>query len=167
MVESNTKLSQIRALMAERKIEAYVCFHMDAHNSEYIAACDERIAYISGFKGSAGVNVITQDHAKLWTDSRYFLAGAQQLETGWVLEKMIPENKTWFEWIADEIGAGKTVGWDFTQYPSNVADMRKKFFNEKGVELSSVDNLVDLVWGQDRPQRPTNEVKFLDLKYSG
>jgi Xaa-Pro aminopeptidase len=80
---------------------------------------------------------------------------------------MIPENKTWFEWIADEIGAGKTVGWDFTQYPSNVADMRKKFFNEKGVELSSVDNLVDLVWGQDRPQRPTNEVKFWDLKYSG
>jgi Xaa-Pro aminopeptidase len=167
MVESNTKLTKIRALMAENKIDAYVCFHMDAHNSEYIAECDERIAFISGFKGSAGVTVMTQEHAKLWTDSRYFLAGAEQLETGWVLEKQLPENKSWFEWIAADIGAGKTVGWDFTQYPSSVADLRKKFFNDKQIEVSSVDNLVDLVWGEDRPVRPKNEVKFLEQKFSG
>lgn len=47
---------------------------MDAHNSEYIAECDERIAFISGFKGSNGVCVITKDDARMWTDGRYYLA---------------------------------------------------------------------------------------------
>jgi len=66
------KLATIRQLMVDNKLDAYVCFHMDAHNSEYIAPCDERLAFISGFKGTNGVAVITRGQAKLWTDSRYY-----------------------------------------------------------------------------------------------
>jgi len=47
---------------------------MDAHNSEYLAACDERIEFISGFSGSNGICVVTQSEAKMWTDGRYYLA---------------------------------------------------------------------------------------------
>jgi Xaa-Pro aminopeptidase len=47
--------------MKQRDLDAYVCFHMDAHNSEYIAECDERIEFISGFSGSNGICVITHD----------------------------------------------------------------------------------------------------------
>ena len=79
MVEAceNPKLDELRAKMTEQGVDAYVCFHMDAHNSEYIAACDERIAFISGFKGSNGVCVATQKDAKMWTDGRYYLAAAK------------------------------------------------------------------------------------------
>lgn len=69
-------------------------FHGDAHNSEYIAPCDERIAFISGFTGSNGVCVITQDDARMWTDGRYYLAAEKQLEAGWKMEKMELESKT-------------------------------------------------------------------------
>jgi len=55
------KLSQLREQMKQRDLHAYVLFHMDAHNSEYIAECDERIEFISGFSGSNGVCVITHD----------------------------------------------------------------------------------------------------------
>ena len=61
---------------------------MDNHNSEYIAACDERIAFISGFTGSNGICVVTQTDAKMWTDGRYFLAAARELDAGWEMMKM-------------------------------------------------------------------------------
>ena len=156
MVETNDKLSKLRALMEKSNVSAYVCFHMDAHNSEYIAPCDERIAYISGFKGSAGVCVVTPTDAKMWTDSRYFLAGAEQLESGWTLEKQLPDNKTWFEWIADKIkdSENPVVGWDYTQYPHTAFELRKKYFKEEGVKIMCTENLVDQVWGEDRPVRP-------------
>jgi len=76
MVEAgaNPKLAKMRALMETHGVQAFVCFHMDQHNSEYIAPCDERIAYISGFTGSNGVTVVTQQDAKMWTDGRYYIA---------------------------------------------------------------------------------------------
>ncbi len=80
---ANPKLDKIRAHMQEQGVQAYVCFHMDQHNSEYIAPCDERIAYISGFTGSNGVVVVTMSDAKMWTDGRYYIQGERQLEQGW------------------------------------------------------------------------------------
>lgn len=61
---------------------------MDAHNSEYIAECDERIEFISGFSGSNGICVVTNDQALMWTDGRYYLQAGKQLEAGWVMMKM-------------------------------------------------------------------------------
>jgi len=68
------KLTPLRKSMMDAGIDAYVVFHADAHNSEYIAPCDERIAYISGFTGSNAICVVTQKYAKMWTDGRYYLA---------------------------------------------------------------------------------------------
>jgi len=59
--------------MTANKVDVYVLFHMDAHNSEYLADCDERIKFISGFAGSNGLCVITHKEAKMWTDGRYYL----------------------------------------------------------------------------------------------
>ena len=70
---NNPKLDKLRALMEEQGIQAFICFHMDQHNSEYIASCDERVAYISGFTGSNGLCVVTQTEARMWTDGRYYI----------------------------------------------------------------------------------------------
>ena len=84
----NAKLDKIRALMQERGLAVFVCFHMDQHNSEYIAGCDERIAFISGFTGTNGTCVVTLDDARMWTDGRYFLSAPKQLEAGWTMMKI-------------------------------------------------------------------------------
>jgi len=58
-------------------IDCFICFHGDNHNSEYLAPCDERIKFISGFSGSNGICVTTQEDAKMWTDGRYYLQAAK------------------------------------------------------------------------------------------
>jgi Xaa-Pro aminopeptidase len=56
-----SKLVQLRQQIQEHDLAGFVCFHMDAHNSEYIAECDERLEFISGFSGSNGISVVTAD----------------------------------------------------------------------------------------------------------
>lgn len=84
------KLARLRALFATaspKGISAFVVPSGDAHQSEYVAACDERRAAISNFTGSAGTAVVTPSAALLWTDGRYYLQASQQLSSEWTLMK--------------------------------------------------------------------------------
>jgi Xaa-Pro aminopeptidase len=76
---------------------------------------DERVKYISGFSGSNGLCLITQDKALMWTDGRYFLQAERQLEAGWALMKMDVGQPPYFEWIKDNLPAGAKLGIDSTQ----------------------------------------------------
>lgn len=85
-------LSQLRDLMQNSRyagttLNAYIVPSNDAHNSEYIANCDKRRAFISGFTGSAGTAVITHNAACMWTDGRYYLQASQEMDTNWTLMK--------------------------------------------------------------------------------
>lgn len=92
-VKSTTELlKRLRELMSNPKyvgepISAYIVPSNDAHNSEYLADCDKRRAFISGFTGSAGTAIVTQEHACLWTDGRYYLQASQELDSNWTLMK--------------------------------------------------------------------------------
>lgn len=112
-VVANHKLDRLRALMEERGLQAFVCFHMDQHNSEYIAECDERIGYISGFTGSNGVCLVTMDDAKMWTDGRYYIQAERQLEAGWTMEKLEKDIPTWFEHAKKKLSANQVLGIDY------------------------------------------------------
>ena len=115
MVESdNPKLNRIRALMDEHGLQAFVCFHMDQHNSEYIAGCDERIAFFSGFTGSNGLCVVTKDEAKMWTDGRYYLQAGRQLESGWEMMKWEAGAIMWPDYVKSKLTANQVVGLDFS-----------------------------------------------------
>lgn len=153
--------------MKEQGLDAFVVFHCDAHNSEYIAECDERIAYISGFKGSNGVCVITKDDARMWTDGRYYIAAVKQLEKGWTMEKMEAGVKQWPEWIISQFEDGAVVGFDYTQYPASNLESRAKIMEENNIQIKSMPNLVDTCWGDARPVRPQKEVMHLDIKFTG
>ena len=99
-VKSNPKLDRMRKLMAENDLVAFVCFHEDQHDSEYIAPCDERIGFISGFTGSNAICVVTHTEARCWTDGRYYLQAEQQLEQGWTMMKWDRQTPNWFTWTA-------------------------------------------------------------------
>ena len=83
------------------------------------------------------------------------------------MEKMETGVKSWFEWIIERFPGGGSVGFDFTQYPAANLEARSKQFDEKKIVIKSVENLVDLTWGSDRPERPINAVKHLDIKFTG
>ncbi|KAI9222760.1 putative Xaa-Pro aminopeptidase P [Blastocladiella britannica] len=167
------RLAKLRVLLAEHKLDAYIVPSEDAHHSEYIADCDSRRAFISGFTGSAGIAVVTADKAALWTDGRYFLPASQQLDSNWILQKMgLSDTLTKEQWIVAEFAAaGKTggrVGLDPVVVAVTPADTLREALTAKGHEMVAVRaNLVDAVWGSDRPARPSNPVAVLADSFAG
>ncbi|KAJ2970253.1 hypothetical protein NUW58_g9752 [Xylaria curta] len=164
------RLAELRKLMKQRKLDVYIVPSEDSHSSEYIAPCDGRRAFISGFTGSAGCAVITHEKAALATDGRYFNQAANQLDDNWLLLKQgIQDVPTWQEWSAEQAEGGKTVAVDPTLLTSSTAKkLSEKIQSGGGNELEAVsENLVDLVWGSDKPCRPSEPVIVLDAKYSG
>lgn len=119
--------------MTEKSLDAYLVFHNDAHSSEYIASCDERVAFISGFTGSNGLCVITQNEALMWTDGRYYLQAGKQLEKGWAMRKMELGEPPYFEWVTSNLSQGSKIGFDPTQIAAAGYRNRSKYFQEKGM----------------------------------
>lgn len=169
-VNTSARLSELRTLMKEQKVDIYIVPSEDSHSSEYIAPCDARREYISGFSGSAGCAIITHDKAALATDGRYFNQAAKQLDSNWELLKQGMENvPTWGEWSADNASGGKVVAVDPTLITSGTAKkLDDKIKKAGGAELLALDeNLVDKIWGETRPSRPCQPAVRLDEKYAG
>ncbi|KAI4118918.1 MAG: hypothetical protein LQ345_001105 [Seirophora villosa] len=143
----------------------------DSHQSEYIAPCDARRAFISGFSGSAGTAVITSDKAALATDGRYFNQASKQLDSNWHLLKTgLEDVPTWQEWTAEQSEGHKTVGVDPTVItaPAEARKLTEKIKKKGGAQLIGVKaNLVDLVWADERPPRPNEKVSVLGIEYAG
>lgn len=145
----------------------------DSHQSEYIAPSDARREFISGFSGSAGTAVITLDKAALATDGRYFNQASKQLDSNWTLLKQgLQDVPSWQDWTAEQAseGAGKKiVGADPTTLTApDARKLAEKIKKKGGKDLVAVkDNLVDQVWGNDRPDRPNEPVKVHGQEYAG
>ncbi|GAB1320092.1 putative Xaa-Pro aminopeptidase P [Madurella fahalii] len=169
-VDTTSRLTALRSLMKEKGVDVYVVPSEDSHASEYIASCDARRAFISGFTGSAGTAVVTHDKAALATDGRYFNQAGKQLDGNWHLLKTgMQDVPTWQDWAAEESAGGKTVAVDPALIASSVAEKLDESVKKSGgAGLKAVsENLVDPVWGADRPARSNNPIVLLPEKYSG
>ncbi|KAF8176460.1 Creatinase/Prolidase N-terminal domain-containing protein [Pholiota molesta] len=169
-VHTTERLARLRELMKSKDVgvQAVVVPSEDEHSSEYLAHCDERRAFISGFNGSAGCAVITLDNAYLFTDGRYFLQAGKQLDQNWKLMKQgLPDVPTWQEFLHKDLNANTKIGIDAKLISASDAESLTKQLAPKSSELVSLPyNPVDAIW-EDRPTRPANEVFYLDEKYSG
>ncbi|KAL8759494.1 MAG: hypothetical protein Q9199_000715 [Rusavskia elegans] len=169
-VNTTERLRELRRLMKENNVDIYVVPSEDSHQSEYIAPCDARREFISGFSGSAGTAVITSEKAALATDGRYFNQASKQLDSNWhLLKQGLEDVPTWQDWTAEQSEGHKTVGVDPTVIAAPEArKLTEKIKKKGGAELLGVkSNLVDLVWGDDRPARPNKKVSVLDVKFAG
>ncbi|KAF3796947.1 putative Xaa-Pro aminopeptidase P [Colletotrichum gloeosporioides] len=169
-IDTTGRLSTLRELMKERNIDVYVIPSEDSHSSEYIAGCDARREFISGFSGSAGCAVVTLERAALATDGRYFNQASKQLDQNWLLLKQgLQDVPTWQEWSAEQSAGGKVVGVDPELITASIAKkLAEKIKRSGGSDLVALDeNLVDLVWAKDRPARPKNPVVVLPETFSG
>ncbi|XP_022902257.1 xaa-Pro aminopeptidase ApepP [Onthophagus taurus] len=171
--QTSNLLKQLRALMLDTKyvsepINAYIVPSADAHNSEYLAECDQRRAFISGFTGSAGTAVITHNDACMWTDGRYYLQASQEMDSNWTLMKEgIPSTPTQGTWLSKNLPSGSRVGADPYLLSYNKWMPLKNQLESAGHKLIPITtNLIDLLW-TDRKPMPSAEVKPLPNKYTG
>ncbi|TVY44336.1 putative Xaa-Pro aminopeptidase P [Lachnellula occidentalis] len=169
-VNTTERLTRLRELMKKYEVDIYIIPTEDSHASEYIAPCDARREYITGFSGSAGCAVITHEKASLATDGRYFNQAAKQLDENWLLLKQgLQDVPTWQEWSAEQSEGGKIVGVDPTVISApDARKLAEKIKKRGGQDLVAVDdNLVDIVWGNNRPANPTEPVKILPRNFAG
>uniref|UniRef100_A0A8C3DBF6 Xaa-Pro aminopeptidase 1 n=1 Tax=Corvus moneduloides TaxID=1196302 RepID=A0A8C3DBF6_CORMO len=166
-------LKQLRQVMKNPKyvqepVQAYIVPSGDAHQSEYIAPCDCRRAFISGFDGSAGTAIVTEQHAAMWTDGRYFLQAAHQMDNNWTLMKMgLKDTPTQEDWLVSVLPEGSKVGVDPFIIPADQWKRMSKVLRSAGHDLVPVkENLIDTIW-TDCPQRPCKPLITLDLSYTG
>ena len=154
--------------MAEWGWNAAVTVGEDPHNSEYTPLRWCQRQFISGFTGSAGVVVVTQDHAGLWTDSRYWIQAARELEgSGIELHKMVSvEDKEWIGWIAANIPAGAKVGIDGLCMSMNEALLLERAIAGKHAAVVSRPDYLEALW-PDRPLLPQGAVWLHEDKYAG
>ena len=162
------RLTILRQVMKEQGIHAFVFPSSDPHNSEYVAEHWKGREWISGFNGSAGTAVVTLKHAALWTDSRYFIAAAEQLAgTEYLLMKdRLPDTPSISEWIEQELSdyESPVVGVDGTV---NTYAYLCELINELNI-ATFVTNLDPLatVW-KDRPLIPNDKIVLHPLEYAG
>ncbi|KAH6671634.1 metallopeptidase family M24 [Plectosphaerella plurivora] len=169
-VNTTDRLAKLRELMRSLKVDVYVIPSEDAHSSEYIAACDARREYISGFTGSAGCAVVTLEKAALATDGRYFNQASKQLDENWLLLKQgLQDVPTWQDWSVEQASGGKSVAVDPELLAGSAAKrLDSKIKKSGGSGLVAIkQNLVDSVWGKERPSRPMNSVTVHLDKYAG
>lgn len=163
-----SKLEALRSSMRLHRIDAIIIPSSDPHQSEYVAAHWKDREYISGFTGSAGLCVVSQDEALLWTDSRYFLQAEMELEgSGFRLQKLTnqfaPEH---IEWIKSKFPNGATVAIDAFDFSVNQFRMLNKELEKVNIFLETSLDLMSEVW-IDRPSLSKAPISIQDITFAG
>jgi hypothetical protein len=166
---NGANLAQLRALLREQGIDAFVVESGDRHQSEYIHESDMRRQFISGFTGSAGTAVILQDRAYLWTDGRYFLQAEKQLSEEWTLMKsLMPGVPEPDDFLPTILAPGTVVGADPFLINTKKAKQYTMKLGAKGIEFRGVPvNPVDAVWGTHKPAPPQGQVRVHGMQHAG
>ena len=168
MVMVKERIEKLRQVMKNEGIDVYIVTTNDFHSSEYVGDYFKCRKYITGFKGSAGTAVITLTEAKLWTDGRYFIQAATELEgTGVELMKSgQPEVPTIKEYLEASMTEGQVLGFDGRCVTDEYATDLENTMAEKGVSIVYDKDLIGEIW-TDRPELSKEPVKILDVKYCG
>ena len=162
------KLNALRILMKEKKIDAYLVPTDDFHGSEYVGDYFKCRKYITGFTGSAGTAIITQDMAGLWTDGRYFIQAADQLRdtTIELFKSGEPGVPTVHQFLNDKLEEGMCLGFDGRTVSAREAEELQELLQEKHITFSVNDDLIGEIW-EDRPVLSCEPVMELDIRWTG
>lgn len=166
--ETFPHLEALRDLMRSKHIDAVIIPGTDPHQSEYPSEHWKFRDYVSGFTGSNGTAVVTLDDAGLWTDSRYFLQAAEQLEgSGFTLRKEnIPGEPTVLEWLGEVLDEDAVVGVDGRLFSLIEANRIEMFCAQNGFMFAPDFRAAEAIW-TDRPARPKNPAFVHDEALAG
>jgi len=149
---TDDKINQIRQLMKAGKIDAVIIPSDDPHKSEYVAEHWQARKWLTGFSGSAGTAVVTQDHAILWTDFRYYIQAQEQIKgSEFELYKMgetdVPKID---QWLLKTLKPNDTIGLDGSLFSMNTLKKYKTLFQDKPLTLNANVDVIGQLWA-DRP----------------
>lgn len=162
------KLSGIRRQMRNDRVDAYIIPSADPHISEYLPDRYKCIYFTSGFTGSAGTLVITQEFAGLWTDARYFVQAEEQLEnSGFELVKLIAQaTPEYISWLTDNLKSGAVVGFDSNLISVQLAQMIAEGLESADIGIAENKDYLTEIWA-DRPRLPASPAFLLEEEITG
>ncbi len=159
-------LSLLRAELARRGIDGFVVPRSDEHQGEYVPPRAQRLAWVTGFTGSAGAAVILRDKAAFFTDGRYTLQAATQVDGKAFAQLHLIESPPQ-AWIGANLPAGAKLGYDpWLHTPDGVAQLRAACDKAGGTLVACADNPLDAVW-TDQPEPPLAPIEPHPVEFSG
>lgn len=160
------RMAGLRALLKSRGLSGFILPRADAHQNEYVPASEERLAWLTGFTGSAGIVIVLTDRAVLFTDGRYTLQAAEQLDGKLFSIAHVAETPP-DAWIGEHLPAGSRLGYDPWLHTTDATEKLARACSAAGCELVALEtNPVDDIW-IDRPAPPLGRIVIHDLKYTG
>ncbi len=161
------RVAALRRVMAAAKLDALLVPRADAHQGEYVPPADERLQWLTGFSGSAGFAVITAESAAVFTDGRYTLQAATQIDTA-TFEIVDSVAVDAVAWIAAKLPSGGIIGYDPWLHTHDAIGALAKAGKAKRLTFSPGErNLIDEVWGVSRPHPPVGAVSVHPLALAG
>jgi Xaa-Pro aminopeptidase len=160
------RVEALRAELRLRGLDGFIVPHADRYQNEYLPPSEERLAWLTGFSGSAGVAVVLADRAVLFVDGRYQLQAREQVDTAiFAIEHLVerpPET-----WLEQNLAAGTKLGYDPWLHTIGAAEKLAKACAAASASLVAVEsNPVDAIWS-DRPAPPLGSVVLHDLRFAG
>jgi Xaa-Pro aminopeptidase len=161
------RVKALRGALAATKIDAFLVPRADAHQGEYVPAHAERLKWVSGFTGSAGLAVITRKTAALFTDGRYTVQAKAETDPSVYQISFLPRPRL-AEWLSDNLAKGQTIGFDPWLHTLGEITRLQSALMPKGIALKPLaKNPIDKLWGKDQPKPPANPVVAQPLEYAG
>ncbi|MEM1377635.1 MAG: aminopeptidase P family protein [Pseudomonadota bacterium] len=160
------RVAALRAIMAERGLDAFIVPHSDAHQNEYLPERDERLAWLTGFTGSAGAAVITKDKALVFVDGRYTLQAQDQIDSDtFDVGDLISVGP--IAWLRENMKRGSTIGFDPWLHTIRGTSALVRLESESGVKVvETTDNPLDQIWG-NQPPLPNGTLTIQPKERSG
>jgi Xaa-Pro aminopeptidase len=164
--KAQERVAALRAELAKRKLDGFLVPRADEYQNEYVPACEDRLGWLTGFAGSAGIAVVLADKAALFVDGRYTTEARAEIDQSvFAIEHLIdhPPEK----WLAENLKKGAAFGYDPARTTIDGLARLKKACEQAGATLYPADsNPVDAIWA-DRPPPPLTPVMLRDLRYAG
>jgi Xaa-Pro aminopeptidase len=161
------RVARVRSRMRALGVDVVVVPRSDEHMGEYVPPSAERLKWLTGFTGSAGLAVVGGTSAALFVDGRYTLQAGTQLDKGTFEVLQIPENEP-ADWIAAKVKKGGVVGFDPWLHTSAWVARVRQLLGKHGIRLKPLSrNPIDTVWGTERPAAPLGPVTIHPLKFAG
>jgi Xaa-Pro aminopeptidase len=163
---SAARLKALRAELARQELDAFIFSRADEHQNEYVPPSEERVAWLTGFTGSAAIVAVLADKAVLFTDGRYTLQAKDQIDANlFSIEHMV--EKPAAKWLSENLPTGAALGYDPWRTTGDGVERLEKAAKEAGARLvATEENPVDAVW-RERPAPPLTPVVLHGMKFAG
>jgi len=161
------RIKELRRLMAAAKLDAYLVPRADEHQGEYVPASAARLKWLTGFSGSAGLAIIAKRAAALFVDGRYTVQARAEVEPELMEVSLLPRGRIG-EWLSEKLARGARVGFDPRLHTIAEVERLEAALAPRAIKLVPTPrNLVDRVWGRERPAPPADPVSLHPVKLAG